>query len=215
MNHKNKSLNVIIQMTKAPEPGYVKTRLISHLGEWGALRLHKRLTVYISNQLKAIDCNYKIYCDEPEHPTIKEMMKEAGYLNKVYQQIGKDLGERMLNAIIESLAFSGDSGTQKVAIIGSDCPFIDEAIINTTFGALDHHDIVIVPADDGGYVLIAMKKAYPQFFSDMPWGTHQVCEKTLSIAEDLALSVKLLPALPDIDRPEDLAQLQLIDFVID
>ena len=117
-----------------------------------------------------------------------------------HSQRGKDLGEKMQNAFADGFA----QGITAIAIIGTDCPEIGEKQILAAFEALKTHDMVLGPALDGGYYLIALKQVFPELFDDIPWGTGEVLAKTQTIAAKLALKTAYLPKLADIDRPEDL-----------
>ncbi len=99
-----------------------------------------------------------------------------------------------------------------VILVGGDCPFIDEDYIESAILALKKHDVVIGPANDGGYVLLGLSQDTPQLFENIDWGTESVFEATLNIVEREKLSYKVLPALSDIDRPEDLKQLDQKHF---
>jgi hypothetical protein len=69
---------------------------------------------------------------------------------------------------------------------------------------LDNSDVVLGPADDGGYYLIGLRSAHPELFHNIPWGTDRVCALTVQQAERVGLSISFLETLADIDRPEDL-----------
>jgi uncharacterized protein len=115
-------------------------------------------------------------------------------------QQGKDLGERMSNALLQAFA----AGYTKVLLIGSDCPDISRALVSEGFMLLDTHDIVLGPAHDGGYYLIGLRRPEPELFLNMEWGTERVLQQTLDKICAAKLSVALLPELRDIDRIEDL-----------
>lgn len=121
---------------------------------------------------------------------------------QLFSQRGKDLGERMQAAITQGLQHFA-----AVIVVGSDCPFIDEDYIDSAIGALQDSDVVIGPANDGGYVLLGLKQPHPHLFNNITWGTDKVLRETLNMLKRNRQSVALLPALPDIDRPEDLAAL--------
>ena len=123
--------------------------------------------------------------------------------NHLILQQGNDIGERMDNAIRELLAL----GAEKAVLTGADIPALNSAIISGAFAALDHADIVIGPAADGGYYLIGMKEPHPEIFSNIPWSTKRVYETTASRIRQLQLSVDHTVMLSDIDRVEDLKNL--------
>ncbi len=114
-------------------------------------------------------------------------------------QHGDDLGSRMKNAFQEAF----DSGYEKVAIVGSDCPEISSEIIEKSYQILDEKDIAIGPANDGGYYLLAMKNSH-DLFSNIEWSTEAVFPKTLEKIENQNLTVGKLPELTDLDTVEDL-----------
>ncbi|MBU2538315.1 MAG: TIGR04282 family arsenosugar biosynthesis glycosyltransferase, partial [Proteobacteria bacterium] len=111
-----------------------------------------------------------------------------------------DLGDRLRRAF--TLAFARD--TRRVVIIGADCPGLSPTLFSQAFAALDHKDLVIGPAMDGGYYLIGLSHPAPSLFSDIPWGSGKVLAATLNQAKTLNLSNHLLEPLADVDRPEDL-----------
>ncbi|MEM6520230.1 MAG: TIGR04282 family arsenosugar biosynthesis glycosyltransferase, partial [Cyanobacteria bacterium P01_C01_bin.70] len=90
-------------------------------------------------------------------------------------------------------------------VIGADCPSITPDHLKTAFQRLQSHDVVVGPANDGGYYLIGLSQACPDLFQDVPWGTPHVFEQTVAIARRLQLSLATLETLSDIDRPEDLS----------
>jgi rSAM/selenodomain-associated transferase 1 len=92
-----------------------------------------------------------------------------------------------------------------VVLIGIDCPDLNAKLMSEAFQALNHHDLVLGPARDGGYYLIGLNKLIPELFRDINWSTEVVLQQTKNIAHKLDLAVAYLPTLSDIDRPEDLS----------
>ncbi len=98
-------------------------------------------------------------------------------------------------------------GAGRVLLIGSDCPDIDAAVIRDGLEQLLNHDVVLGPAVDGGYYLIGLRTSVGRpacLFDGVDWGTDQVLQQTLTLAETAGLSSAFLRELHDIDRPEDL-----------
>ena len=91
--------------------------------------------------------------------------------------------------------------------MGSDCPALTSQEISQAAGRLEDHDVVLIPAADGGYVLIGLKSPCPALFTDMLWSTPVVCAETLRRAATLGFTVWQGPTLRDIDEPGDLALL--------
>jgi uncharacterized protein len=193
--------NQLIIFTRFPEPGKTKTRLIPLLGEQGASELHRRMTEATIKQAKILlDDNSLSVKICFTGGTIDDMKNWLGG-DLIYQvQQGEGLGDRMKFAFTE--AFLGQM--TQVVMIGTDCPDLTASIIQQAFAALSAHDLVLGPAQDGGYYLIGLKRVFTELFTGIAWGTDTVLAKTLEIARTLGLKIALLPVLRDIDRPEDI-----------
>lgn len=92
----------------------------------------------------------------------------------------------------------------RTVLIGSDCPEITVEIILQAFQALENYDAVIGPSTDGGYYLIGLCHPRAELFQGIDWGTEVVFHQTIKKMQALQLSCHILPALRDIDVPEDL-----------
>lgn len=187
----------IVVFAKEPVAGNVKTRLIPALGAERAKRLHVKLMsrlFKVINQLSLCDAQLWVN-NNPLHPDFAEFKGEH------YVQSSTDLGQRMFDAASQVL-----ERYQKVIIIGSDCPKMNEAYLEQAILALNKQDVDIVlgPAADGGYVLIAMKAPHKVAFESIEWGTDKVMQQTRQHLQNNKLSWYELPELFDIDRPEDL-----------
>lgn len=117
-----------------------------------------------------------------------------------------DLGTRLSEAFGRS--FSG--GARRVAIIGSDAPTLPPERIPQAFRHLGARDVVLGPAEDGGYYLIGIRAAaWPAaagLFGGVPWSTDEVLSATRSRLRRLELGSAMLAPWYDIDHPEDLAR---------
>jgi len=182
---------------RAPMLGQVKTRLIPALGEQGALDMHVQL---MQRQIKVLNksslCPSQLWVDQiPTHPAFE------GFHGEVTQQKGINLGEKMFHAarcVLEQFL--------KVVIIGSDCPEIDGTYLEQALLELDKStiDVLLGPAMDGGYVLIAMKQPHKEIFLDIDWGSDLVLKQTVNKLEECSLRYFMLPTLRDIDTEDDL-----------
>ena len=192
------SKKALIIFTRNPELGKCKTRLAKTIGDESALEIYKFLlnhTATISKDIKAD--RYVFYSEKIK----REDFWEDGIFRKKLQK-GENLGERMQNAFSELLEMS----YEKVTIIGSDLLDLDAEVVNNAFAKLEFHDLVIGPAKDGGYYLLAMKNLYPKLFANKDWGNSSVLADTLN---DLSNSnVHLLKELNDIDTFEDMQHYQ-------
>lgn len=195
--------SVVLVFSKAPVAGAVKTRLVPHISFEQAARLHAELT---RDRLRVCTeaslCDVQLWCSpDTGHPFFNECRNHYGIELQIQQ--GSDLGERMSNAI----KFMLDS-YRKIIIIGSDAPALDSGAIDEAITALDDTDIVLVPAEDGGYVLIGAATHRDGMLDDVPWGTANVLADTVRNARRLGLDYRLQDTCWDVDRPEDLLRYQ-------
>jgi len=196
-----KSVRIII-FAKAPVAGLAKTRLIPALGEQGAANLAKKLLQHTVMQAHCTDVGIVELCVTPSlHHEVWNELSIPKSIEWSEQGEG-DLGARMASAA--SLAnLRGES----VLLIGTDCPSLTADVLRRAVHALDTHDSVLVPAFDGGYVLLGLNKFDPSLFFNMTWSVNSVAQETSRRIHDLTWSLKLLNMLHDIDNPEDLQQL--------
>ncbi len=192
----------LIIMTRIPEAGRVKTRLIPVLGSDGAAALHAALlrkTLHIVNvhaQESAVEVEVRF---TGGNSASVESLDTAG--TPIWrEQQGTDLGDRMHTAI--TTAFS--EGATAVLVIGTDCPDLTPDVLTRAWHSLDHSDLVLGPADDGGYFLIGMKQPEARLFAGVDWGTEHVLRQTRNRCREWGKSCSLLPVLSDIDEAENL-----------
>ena len=194
----------ILVFAKAPEPGLVKTRLIPALGPEGAAALAERLLEHTLKAAASVRSAVLELHGTPDirHPVFRRLA--ARYKAVLHAQAGADLGERMATALEGALARH-----RQVVLIGSDCPAMDTACLEEAFSTLaGRRDMVLGPAEDGGYVLIGAAMPLPgRLFKDIDWGTDQVLAQTRARIQVLGISHRELPVLWDLDRPADLARL--------
>jgi hypothetical protein len=192
----------LIVMAKAPVPGAVKTRLVPALGETGAAALAARLLERAVRQAAAAGCGPVELCVAPDgkHPLIAQLAAAHGL--QVTVQGEGDLGARMQRAIGRALA-----GGESACLFGTDAPDIDAAMLRAAAACLATHDAVFVPAHDGGYALVGLRRSAPAIFADMPWSTAQVMAITRQRLDAAGLSRAELAPVQDIDEPIDLAHL--------
>lgn len=194
----------VIVFAKAPIPGEVKTRLIPALGVEGAAMLHMALVERAVTTAKRAAENVELCCaPDATHAFFLDAAEEFGAT--LTAQGAGDLGERMLRAITRGLA-----GHEAVAIVGADCPSVTPADMRAAAAALTTHDVALIPAEDGGYVLIAAKTTHPQMFDQITWGGEHVLVQQREALARVGLTYALLDTRWDVDRPEDLARLKTL-----
>jgi len=193
----------VLIFAKAPQPGRVKTRLIPVLGAQGASDLQARLLADTLARLATAGlAPIELWCvPDPACDPFPEMAARHGL--HLYRQQGVDLGERMLHAAAHAL----DRGSP-VILLGTDCPSLDGDYLQRAFAVLDGRDAVLGPAEDGGYVMLGLRRAVPALFARVPWGTDRVAAVTRDRMATLGWDWAELPALWDLDRPEDLKRLE-------
>ncbi len=190
---------LLIQFTRAPQEGRVKTRMLTHLSAVQACELHCELTLWTCRQL--LDSGFGdvelSVAGDAQHALFRRCV--AMGVSRVSQQQGTDLGQRMYNAMQRALAHYAS-----VILVGSDCPGIDPGYLGQAVAALHTAPVVVGPATDGGYVLLGARVITRDIFQEIPWGTDQVYARTRVALTRSELAWVELPWLTDIDTPNDL-----------
>lgn len=203
-------MNLLISLhmlARAPVAGRVKTRLIPALGAQGACDL-QQLLLERALQLPAHGFSERfVWLDDLPAADLQQMAQSLGWT--LVEQPAGDLGERM-----RRIATLGLAESDAVILIGNDCPALDGDYLQAACDALQERSVVIGPAEDGGYVLLGLRSMAASLFSDMPWGTERVFDLTLQRLQQLDWHPALLPALWDVDRPEDLSRLAALNILI-
>jgi glycosyltransferase A (GT-A) superfamily protein (DUF2064 family) len=94
-----------------------------------------------------------------------------------------------------------------VVLVGTDVPSLPLSHYRQAFDALAAHDLVLGPAQDGGYYLIALTRPVAELFHDIPWSGPQVLAATRDRAAKMGLRSLLLPTWRDVDTIDDLRAL--------
>jgi hypothetical protein len=194
----------IIVFARAPVAGAAKTRLIPALGAAGAAALHERLVDHaLATAVEAAVGPVELCCTPDEaHPALAGLARTHGAT--LAAQGPGDLGQRMHAALARTL-----DSVRAAILIGSDCPALTAQHLRTAAAALaGGDDAVLAPAEDGGYVLIGLKRAPSALFERMHWGESTVMAETRERLAALGLRWRELETLWDVDRPEDLARLR-------
>jgi rSAM/selenodomain-associated transferase 1 len=188
---------------RAPTPGEAKTRLIPALGQAGAAALHRRLVMHC---LRAATNSrvgpVELWCaPDASDPFFRECQRQLGV--SLYPQGEGDLGARMQRAFESAL-----TRARRAILVGSDIPALSTQHLRDAERALvGGDDVVIGPAEDGGYVLIGLSRCDPELFRGIPWGGSEALAETRRRIAALGWRLIELPALWDVDRPEDLERL--------
>jgi uncharacterized protein len=192
----------IIVFAKAPVAGLAKTRLTPALGSAGAAALAERMLRHALRQAAAADVGPVELCAAPDttHPVLRDAAMACGA--SLAEQGPGDLGLRMHRAFARHLMRHG-----RALLIGTDAPALDAALLRQAAHALQRHEVVFVPALDGGYALVGQRRADPRWFSDMQWSHARVMADTRDRLRAAGVRWAELPPVADIDEPADLAHL--------
>ena len=200
-----KEKDLLLIFTRNPELGKCKTRLAATIGEEAALHIYIFLlqhTVTITKDLNVKkEVHYSVQIRD------NDLWNPNTYSKK--QQYGDDLGQRMEYAFAKGF----EEGYENIIIIGSDMYDLSQKDIENAFLALDTHEYVIGPAEDGGYYLFGMKSLNAQVFKNKVWGTETVLKDTLKDIKEK--KIKLLEERNDIDYYEDIKDIAVFQKFID
>ena len=185
-------LNLVL-FARFPVAGECKTRLIPALGPEGAAALHRRLARQTAHLLRDASQPAIVAYTGGDAQDFEEWL---GSGLEFVRQVDGDLTDRLCAFL--------DRGP--VIFFGADTPDLTAHHIEAAIQGLAHSDVVIGPAEDGGYYLIGMRHPLPELLIDMPWSTDAVFPETLRRLDTLGIEPVLLETLSDCDRPEDLAR---------
>ncbi|MGZ5029405.1 MAG: TIGR04282 family arsenosugar biosynthesis glycosyltransferase [Methylobacter sp.] len=197
---------VLMIFCKAPVPGQVKTRLMPELTAEQAAGLHIELSQKTLQRVERSKlCPVQLWCTpSTDHEFFTEA--KAVYPLLLKQQQGADLGERMHLAFCSALA-----NYSHALLMGCDCPSMTEQDLEQALIALNEsNEVVLAPAEDGGYVMIGLSQPHPELFEEMPWGTDRVLAQTRSRIERNKLRHHELNEQWDLDTPQDLQRYRLL-----
>ena len=193
----------IAVFARAPEAGEAKTRLIPRLGAEGAAALQQALIRRtLHTALAANVGSVSLWCTpDCQHPAFVECAKLFGV--PLNPQQGADLGGRMFHA------FGRLCPQHRTLLIGTDCPALTATELRAAGLALaEGNDAVFIPAEDGGYVLIGLRRPIDSLFDGVPWGSDRVMDHTRESLRRAGLRWRELSPSWDVDRPEDADRLR-------
>ncbi len=187
----------LVVIAKEPVPGAVKTRLASVLGADGAARVAAAMLADTLAGIAEADAEPWV-CFAPADARTR--MARRAPRCRLIAQVDGDLGDRLAACFAALLG----GGAEQVVIVGADTPQVAGATYQAAFTLLDQVDVVLGPAEDGGYYLVGAKAALPELFVGVPMGTAGVLEATIQRAIRRRLQIGTVPTLRDLDRLEDL-----------
>lgn len=195
--------SALIIMAKEPKIGSTKTRLCPPLRADQAAQFYEALlwdTIEMAAGVPGIDLAIAI-----TPPESSEYFKQIAPPETILIPVAcADIGECLAYVLSRLL----DMGYQRVMALNSDGPSLPPEYIQTAIQSLDQHDLVLGPAEDGGYYLVGLQQNQPNIFMGIDWSTHHVLAQTLQIAEQRSLTVHLLPPWYDVDTAADIDRLR-------
>jgi uncharacterized protein len=183
----------LVLFARFPVAGECKTRLIPAVGAAGAAAVHRQLTqrsvgVLLQSGQEVI----LAYTGAERCDFVDWLGDDITYV----RQVDGNLTDKLLACLHSA----------PVMFFGADTPDLTIEIVVQAIAALNTHDVVLGPAEDGGYYLIGMRRAMPELLTNMPWSTDQVMPETLRRLSHMGIEPVILETLSDCDRPEDLAR---------
>lgn len=191
----------LVVFARVPRAGEVKTRLARMIGERAALALHRELlarTLHIARQAAPDSLELCIAGDDVYGECA---VLAASVSATLTAQRGDSLGERMREALGRAL----DAGAWPV-LIGSDIPSLSPERLGAAFVALDLHDSVFIPTEDGGYALVGCRQRIDPAFRAIDWGSNSVMDATRRALASARIGWHELPVAWDIDDAASLAR---------
>jgi uncharacterized protein len=189
----------LVVFARDPAAGSVKTRLAAAIGAADATALYAAFVADLVQRF-AVAPYRVVWAVAP--PDLGFGARFGLPPEACMAQAGVDLGARMRAAFA---AYTQPEGARCV-LIGSDAPQLERSLVERAFDELDEADLVLAPADDGGYTLIGMREPH-DVFRGVAWSTATVLEQTLSRARSQRLRVHLLEPTFDVDTQSDLERL--------
>ena len=189
-------MKTVCLFVKSPRLGEVKTRLACDIGAARATVIYRALVEHQAAEIP-VDWRAAVYFAPSNAREDMKIWLAPQLQNgtRFVPQCDGDLGRRLVTAVRREF----DNGSERVYLIGGDCPALSRDYFDEADRALSDNDIVLGPAQDGGYVLLATKGPHEILFRDIDWSTPAVLQQTLAAARRQTLSVCLLRPLIDID----------------
>ncbi len=193
-------MEALIVFAKPPVAGQVKTRLFPLLAPDEAAELYHAFLADSIETYRLLGPDLFLYFTESTDALdVPDRPSETTRFQK-----GESLADRLLNAFSEVL----NEGYRRVVAIGTDHPSLPLEFLAEAFEALSGRtDVVLGPAEDGGYYLMGMRRLVPELLLGMRFSHSDVFSDTVRRADDAGLSLRVLPVWYDVDTPDDLPRL--------
>jgi rSAM/selenodomain-associated transferase 2/rSAM/selenodomain-associated transferase 1 len=195
-------------LAKAPVPGQAKTRLAPLLGHAGAARAQRGFILRsLATARHASTGPLTLHGAQGAVHRLFHLLRDRRGVICVPQAEG-DIGERMAAVMLGHFA---NTPCPPLLIVGTDCPVLKPEHLQQAADALQTHDAVLIPAEDGGYVLIGLRRALPAVFQRVDWSTPGVMAQTRERLSAAGARWHEMPVLWDVDDPADWQRWQTIE----
>jgi len=200
--------DALVLFGRYPELGATKTRLAADLGHEATLALYEALLCDTAAKLSSLDgctpiaflaCSHQ-WTSLPADPLQRDPFSRFMML----RQPNLDFGGRLSAALKGPL----NMGFRKVVLVGADSPELSIGDLREALDRLEQSDVVLGPAEDGGYYLIGLRRFVPELFRGIHWSTSTVASETIDAAQSTGHGIELIRMLPDIDYMKDLRALK-------
>ncbi|MEL6483558.1 MAG: TIGR04282 family arsenosugar biosynthesis glycosyltransferase, partial [Bacteroidota bacterium] len=171
-----KSKRLLLIFTRNPQLGKCKTRLAATIGDQAALDVYVFLLEHTRSITASLDASKQVYYSEE---IANDDLWSLNTFEKK-QQVGEDLGQRMQNAFAEGFT----EGYEHILIIGSDMYDLSTKDLEAAFDALETNEVVLGPAEDGGYYALGLSRMHQALFENKQWGTTSVLKDSLADLKD-------------------------------
>lgn len=200
----------LVVFARLPRPGETKTRLAEEWGEAKAAALYAAWVPPLVQRLLGSSLfSVEIALAPSPAARLDEAREWLGIDTELLSfQVGDGLGRRLAHAFDRSFS----AGFQKVLIIGSDSPQLTVSDIQVHSILLETHDVVLGPAEDGGYWLVGLRRRPENLFEKVRWSTPDTLADTQQAARAKGWSVGMGPMRLDIDTPRDLIKFLATDL---
>ncbi len=194
-------------LAKAPVAGLAKTRLAPLLGFAGAARAQRRFALQTLHCARSAALGpVALWCaPDAQHRFFRAV---APGVDALLAQPQGDLQARMGAAFEHHFAQATTPVPLPLLVVGTDCPALAPGHLHQAARSLQTHDVVLIPAEDGGYVLIGMRRWVPQALQGIAWSTGQVMAQTRERLQACGATWQELAVLWDVDEPADWLRLQ-------
>lgn len=198
-------MQTLVTFAKDPRLGHSKSRLARTIGEVRALEIACSLLADTIDTVKQVGSGStgKIatsICYTPNDQQAEQRFACHRPEIASEPQRGETLGERLTNCFADWFT----RGSERVVIIGTDCPTVTCEDLDAAFDRLNEADVVLGPAADGGYYLIGLSSPQPDLFQTIDWSGPDVLTQTIAVIRERKLTLRLLPIKSDLDTADDM-----------